>query len=124
MIAIDREGGASALRKMAADVRAAIAAGHAVIIFPEGTRKKPDAEPDYKPGVAGLYGQLERAMRAGGAQLRPLLEAGFIKRKGTVVVEFLPAIPAGLTRREFMARAGRADRRPRPGCWSRKAGQS
>jgi 1-acyl-sn-glycerol-3-phosphate acyltransferase len=27
---------------------------------------------------------------------------GFVKRRGTVVIEFLPAIPAGLPRREFM----------------------
>lgn len=102
MIAIDREGGASALRRMAADVRAVIRSGHAVIIFPEGTRKKPDAEPAYKPGVAGLYGQL-------GSECVPVaLNTGlfwspFVKRKGTVVIEFLPAIPPGLKRREFMA---------------------
>lgn len=102
MIAIDREGGASALRQMAAAVRAAIARGHAVIIFPEGTRKRPGAAPDYKPGVAGLYGQLGLdcvpvALNTG------LFWSPFIKRKGTVVIEFLPPIPPGLKRRDFMA---------------------
>lgn len=102
MIAIDREGRASALRKMAAAVRTAIEDGHAVIIFPEGTRKKPGAEPDYKPGVAGLYGQLGTecvpvALNSG------LYWQGFTKHPGTIVLEFLPAIPPGLDRREFMA---------------------
>ena len=105
MIAIDREGHASALRKMTAAVRAAIARGHAVIIFPEGTRKKPGAEPAYKPGVAALYGQL------GGACVPVALNsglywtgpAGFMKRPGKIIVEFLPPIPPGLKRREFMA---------------------
>ena len=27
---------------------------------------------------------------------------GFVKKRGTVVIEFLPPIPAGLPRREFM----------------------
>jgi len=104
MIAIDREGHASALRKMAAAVRAAIARGHAVIIFPEGTRKKPGAEPAYKPGVAGLYGQLGSecvpvALNSGLYWTGP---GGFLKRPGKIVLEFLPAIPPGLRRREFM----------------------
>lgn len=101
MIAINREGHAAALRKMAGEVTTAIETGHAVIIFPEGTRKKPGAQPDYKPGVAGLYGQLKRecvpvALNSG------LYWTGFIKRPGTIVIEFLPAIAPGLPRREFM----------------------
>ena len=102
MIAIDREGHASALRKMATDVGKAITGGHAVIIFPEGTRKKPGATPDYKPGVAALYGKLKGecvpvALNSG------LYWTGFIKRPGKIIVEFLPPIPPGLARREFMA---------------------
>src|SRR5256885_14846367 len=58
VIAIDRGGGAAALRRMAADAKRALAAGRPILIFPEGTRKKPGAPPDYKPGVAGLYGLL------------------------------------------------------------------
>lgn len=105
MIAIDREGHASALRKMAAAVREAIACGHAVVIFPEGTRRKPGALPAYKPGVAALYGQLGLecvpvALNSGLYWTGP---GGFIKRKGKIVLEFLPAIPPGLGRREFMA---------------------
>ena len=101
VIAIDRSGHASALRQMAAQGRAAIAAGRPIVIFPEGTRKNPDAPPDYKPGVAGLYGQLgvacvPVALNSG------LFWTGFLKRPGRIVIEFLPAIPAGLKRAEFM----------------------
>jgi 1-acyl-sn-glycerol-3-phosphate acyltransferase len=101
VIAIDRSGHASALRQMAAQGRAAIAAGRPIVIFPEGTRKKPGAAPDYKPGVAGLYGQLgvgcvPVALNSG------LFWSGFLKKPGRIVVEFLPAIPAGLKRAEFM----------------------
>ena len=101
VIAIDRGGHASALRQMAAQGRAAIAAGRPIVIFPEGTRKNPGAPPDYKPGVAGLYGQLgvacvPVALNSG------LFWTGFLKRPGRIVIEFLPAIPAGLKRADFM----------------------
>ena len=104
VIAIDRAGHASALRKMAAQGRAAIAEGRPIVIFPEGTRKNPDAPPDYKPGVAGLYGQLgvacvPVALNSGLFWTGP---GGFLKKRGRVIVEFLPAIPAGLRRAEFM----------------------
>ncbi len=101
VIAIDRTAGARALRRMASQARAVAAAGRAVAIFPEGTRKQPGTPTDYKPGVAGLYTQL-------GVPCVPVALnsgqywTGFIKRRGTIVIEFLPPIPAGLKRSEFM----------------------
>jgi 1-acyl-sn-glycerol-3-phosphate acyltransferase len=105
MIAIDREGRASALRMMVIKARATLASGRSVIIFPEGTRKQPGAAPDYKPGVAGLYGQLDVpcvpvALNSGLYWTGP---GGFFKKPGKVVIEFLSPIPPGLKRREFMA---------------------
>ncbi|HEY4123137.1 MAG TPA: lysophospholipid acyltransferase family protein [Rhizomicrobium sp.] len=104
MIAIDREGKASALRKMSNDAKAILAQHRCVLIFPEGTRKKPGATPDYKPGVAGLYGQLgvpclPIALNSGLFWTGP---GGFLKKPGTIIVEFLPLIPPGLKRAEFM----------------------
>lgn len=106
MIPIDREGKASALRVMATAARAEIAAGRSIAIFPEGTRKKPGAVPDYKPGVAGLYGQLDVpchpvALNSGLYWTGPM---GFVKKKGTILIEFLEPISPGLPRREFMGR--------------------
>ena len=106
MIPIDRDGKASALREMSAAARAEIAAGRSIAIFPEGTRKKPGSAPDYKPGVAGLYGQLgvpchPVALNSGLYWTGPM---GFVKKKGTIVIEFLAPIPPGLRRREFMGR--------------------
>lgn len=104
MIAIDRDGKASALRKMSNDAKAILAQNRSVLIFPEGTRKKPGATPDYKPGVAGLYGQigvpcLPIALNSGLFWTGP---SGFLKKPGTILVEFLPLIPPGLKRGEFM----------------------
>ncbi len=101
VIAIDRSGHASALRQMAQAARRAIADGRSILIFPEGTRKKPGSAPDYKPGVAGLYNQLQVpcvpvALNSG------LYWTGFLKKRGRIVIEFLPAIPAGLKRADFM----------------------
>jgi 1-acyl-sn-glycerol-3-phosphate acyltransferase len=103
MIPIERDGGANTLRRMVAKARAELARGRSVVIFPEGTRKKPGAAPDYKPGVAGLYGQLDIpcvpvALNSG------VLWTGFIKNPGTIVIQFLDPIPPGLPRREFMPR--------------------
>jgi 1-acyl-sn-glycerol-3-phosphate acyltransferase len=100
-IPIDRDGGASTLRKMTAAAKRALDSGRSILIFPEGTRKKPDAAPDYKPGVAALYAQLgvpcvPAALNSG------LFWTGFIKRPGNIVLEFLEPIPPGLRSREFM----------------------
>ncbi len=104
MIGIDRSGKASALRKMSAEAKAALALGRHVLIFPEGTRKKPDAPPDYKIGVAGLYSQLgvaclPIALNSGLYWTGP---GGFLKKPGQVVAEAMPLIPAGLQRNQFM----------------------
>lgn len=101
-IAIDRSAGPSALRKMSHAARAVLGEGRPILIFPEGTRKKPGAAPDYKPGVAGLYGIL-------GVECVPVALnsgihwTGFLKRPGTIVLEFLEPIPPGLKRAAFMA---------------------
>jgi 1-acyl-sn-glycerol-3-phosphate acyltransferase len=100
-IPIDRSAGASALRKMAAAAKAVLAESRPILIFPEGTRQKPGAPPDYKPGVAGLYALLGApcvpvALNSG------LYWTGFLKQPGTIVLEFLEAIPPGLKRGPFM----------------------
>jgi len=104
VIAIDRDAGAQALRRMIDGARAAIAGGHAILIFPEGHRMAPRAAPDYKPGVAALYTQLRVAcvpiaLNSGLFWTGP---AGFLKKRGRVVVQFLEPIPAGLRPREFL----------------------
>jgi len=100
-IPIDRGAGADALRRMTHAAQSVLAEGRPILIFPEGTRKKPGAPPDYKPGVAGLYGQL------GVACVPVALDSGrywqgFAKHPGTIGLEFLEPIPPGLKRREFM----------------------
>jgi 1-acyl-sn-glycerol-3-phosphate acyltransferase len=105
MIAVDRGAGAQALKNLIRQGQAAVALGRQVIIFPEGTRRPPDAEPDYKPGAAALYLKL-------GVPCVPFaLNSGlywprrrFLRFAGTIIVEFLPPIAAGLDRKTFSRR--------------------
>ncbi|HEX3942851.1 MAG TPA: lysophospholipid acyltransferase family protein [Rhizomicrobium sp.] len=104
VIPIDRGGRAAALRRMALAAKKAIAHGRPILIFPEGTRKKPGEAPDYKTGVAGLYSLLgvlcvPVALNSGLFWTGPM---GFIKRPGRIVLQFLEPIPAGLKRTEFL----------------------
>ncbi|HEX4553962.1 MAG TPA: lysophospholipid acyltransferase family protein [Xanthobacteraceae bacterium] len=108
MIPVDRGGGKPALAAMAARVRDALAAGKQIIIFPEGTRRPPGAEPKYKFGIAHLYGE-------GVAACLPIaLNSGlfwprrqFLRRPGTITVEILDPIAPGLAIDDFFARLQR-----------------
>jgi 1-acyl-sn-glycerol-3-phosphate acyltransferase len=102
MIFVRRELGPTALRRMVRDAKDRVAEGRDIVIFPEGTRRAVGAPPDYKPGIVLLYEAL-------GVPCVPVaLNSGvfwprrsILRRPGTLVVEFLPAIPPGLPRREF-----------------------
>lgn len=104
MIAVDRSEGASALRHLVQAARQIAAARRPIVIFPQGTRTAPGASHPYQPGIAALYSQL-------GLPVVPLaVNSGlhwprrrFVKLPGTIVFEFLPPIPPGKKRRDFMA---------------------
>ena len=75
------------------------------MIFPEGTRRAPGAEPRYLSGVAYLYAE------TGLACVPVALNSGLFwprrswrRLPGTVLVEVLDPIPPGLDRRAFLAR--------------------
>jgi 1-acyl-sn-glycerol-3-phosphate acyltransferase len=103
MIPIDREGAARTLRGLIRDVRQRFDEGRQVLIFPEGTRVQPGAAPDYKPGIAALYRELDVAcvpMATNSGLHWPA--HGIARFPGTVVFEVLEPIPAGLKRAAFM----------------------
>jgi 1-acyl-sn-glycerol-3-phosphate acyltransferase len=105
MIAVDRSAGGRALLKMVRQASEEVRNGRQLIIFPEGTRRPPGAQPDYKPGVAQLYASCRQKC------LPVALNSGlfwprrtFMRYPGTLVVEFLDPVPPGLPRDEFLAR--------------------
>jgi len=105
MIPIDRGSGANALSRMVKASRAEIARSRQIVIFPEGTRRPPGAEPHYLPGVAYLYAEtglpcVPIALNSGVYWPRRSL----CRYPGTVSVEVLDPIPPGLDKRAFLAR--------------------
>ena len=103
-LSVDRTGGASSLRKMIEDTQAILDEGRSVVIFPEGTRTAPGETGAYHPGIAAMYSHLDVPV------VPVALNSGlfwgrrtFLKSPGTIIVEFLPAMPAGLKRKEFVA---------------------
>jgi 1-acyl-sn-glycerol-3-phosphate acyltransferase len=105
MIAVDRTAGKDALGGMTSAFRAALAEGRQVIVFPEGTRRPPGAEPDYKLGIVFLYAEgqvpcLPIALNSGLFWGR----RGFLRPRGTIRAEILDPIPPGLARRVFFRR--------------------
>jgi 1-acyl-sn-glycerol-3-phosphate acyltransferase len=105
MIPIDRGARAKTLPKLLARTRAALQEGRQIVIFPEGTRRAPHAEPTYKFGVARIYAGAEApcvpvALNSGMFWPR----RRFVRHPGTIVVEFLDPIPPGLSATTFFRR--------------------
>jgi 1-acyl-sn-glycerol-3-phosphate acyltransferase len=105
MIPVDRGAGSQTLTDMLARAKAEIRRGRQLIIFPEGTRRAPGAEPRYKFGVAHLYAEIgvpcvPVALNSGLFWPRRALR----RLPGTIVVEFLPPIAAGLDKDTFFKR--------------------
>ena len=105
MVVLDREGGARALKDMLLQARARLKDVRPLVIFPEGHRGEPGHAGDYHPGVAGLARDLELTTHPLATNSGVHWPAhGFIRRPGTIVFEYLPPIPTGLKRAEYMRR--------------------
>lgn len=103
MVAVRREDAAKALKKMVADCRDRLTEARQIVIFPEGTRSEIGDDPDYKPGVAALYRDLDVPCHLLATNSGLYWPAHGVDRlPGVVVYEFLPPLPAGLKRPELM----------------------
>ncbi len=105
MIAIDRGGKSSTMKKMLRDAEKRLKEGRAIIIYPEGTRTKPEAAAQYHPGIAALYSHLNVPV------IPVALNSGlfwgknsFRKKPGKITISFLPPIEPGLPKAEFMSK--------------------
>ncbi len=102
-VAIDRSSGAAAMRKLIKGCKRILDMGRSVLIFPEGTRTKPGESTKYRPGISMIYNQMD-------AKIVPVAinsgvfwpKKSYMKKSGTVVIEFLPAMPENLEKREFL----------------------
>ena len=104
-IAIERSRGIKALQKILKNARRKKAKNKSFLIFPEGTRQEIGAKPNYKSGIYILYKNLN-------IPVVPIAHnAGlfwkkntFKKTPGTAIIEFLPHIEPGLSKKDFMER--------------------
>lgn len=97
MVRVERDQGAKALRAMLQQARAFGEQGRPLVIFPEGTRVAPGECPPLRSGFAGVYKLvglpvIPMAVQSGHVYHR------WIKRSGTIRVQFGPEIPPGLPR--------------------------
>ena len=105
MIPVDRGNRSKALKAVVAATRREMQHDRQLIIYPEGTRRAPGAEPNYKWGIVELYTQLDMPV------VPVAHQAGlwwprrkFLRHPGTIKARFLKPIPPGLGKDEFMAR--------------------
>ena len=105
MIAIDRASRSRALKQAMAIGRERMAEGRQLIIYPEGTRRPPGAEPAYKWGITELYAGLN-------VPVVPVAHVAglywprrkFLRHPGTIHARFLKPIEPGLSKEAFHAR--------------------
>lgn len=105
MIPVDRGAGSQALVDMTKRAKREVERNRQLIIFPEGTRRAPGAEPKYKFGVAHLYSEI-------GVPCLPVaLNSGlfwprrsFLRFPGTIKVEIGDPIAPGMDKQAFFAR--------------------
>lgn len=109
IISIDRKKRGGALKSMLEQGRDRISQGTKLFIFPEGTRKKPLAPPNYRTGASKLYESLD-------VPLVPVaLNSGLfwgrnsiILWPGTASARILPPIAPGLSAEEAHERMSKA----------------
>jgi 1-acyl-sn-glycerol-3-phosphate acyltransferase len=106
MIPVHRGSRSKALKQVVASTKQEMARNpRQLIIYPEGTRRAPGDEPNYKYGIVELYAQL-------GVPVVPVAHVAglywprrkFMRYPGTIKARFLPPIPPGLGKDEFMDR--------------------
>ncbi|TKT75287.1 1-acyl-sn-glycerol-3-phosphate acyltransferase [Aquamicrobium sp. LC103] len=105
MIPIHRGSRSKALKDALRIARERMAEGRQLIIYPEGTRRAPGAEPAYKYGIVEIYAQL-------GVPVVPVAHVAglfwprrrFLRYPGVIHARFLPPIEPGLEKEAFLER--------------------
>jgi 1-acyl-sn-glycerol-3-phosphate acyltransferase len=103
MIAVDRGGGAAALRQLLREADRALREKRQIVIFPEGTRATPGVRLPLQSGVAAL------AARTHLPVVPVVTDSGhcwgrraFQKRSGTIHIRVLDPVPAAISRAHLM----------------------
>ncbi len=104
-VPVNRGKRGAAIAKMLTDVKTGRQESGQLIIYPQGTRVAPGAEPPYKVGTGALYEQLAQPCVPVATNVGVFWPRhGILRKPGLAVVEFLPEIAPGLPRDRFMSR--------------------
>ena len=107
-IPVDRGKRGAAIAKLKDDVARGTADPGQLAIYPQGTRVAPGDYLPYKIGVGLIYEQLDCPCVPAATNVGVLWpKRGILRRRGTAVVELLPAIDPGLPVPELMRRIER-----------------
>lgn len=105
VIPVNRGARSKAVGSMIDGARRMARQGRPIVIFPQGTRVAAGVWAPYRIGIAALYDALDLPV------LPMALNSGvfwprrsFIKKPGTITVEFLPPLPPDLSRDVMLAR--------------------
>ena len=102
-VMVDRGKRGGAIEKMKKDVANGMSLPGQLMIYPQGTRVAPGAKKSYKIGTAVLYEQLAQPCVPVACNVGVFWPRhGIYRKPGLAIVEFLPAIPAGLAQDDFM----------------------
>ncbi|WP_412058751.1 lysophospholipid acyltransferase family protein [Bartonella sp. DGB2] len=104
IIPIDRSAPIKAMKAILKGAIDKAAQGRQILIFPEGTRRVAGALPAYKPGIVAIY-------QGTGLDVVPIAhnaglywpKGDFRRYPGTIRVEILPPISAGMDKQNFIA---------------------
>ncbi len=105
MIPINRGNRSRALKEALRIAKIRMADNRQLIIYPEGTRRAPGAEPQYKWGIVEIYAALN-------VPVVPVAHVAglywprrkFLRHPGVIHARFLPPIEPGLDKEAFMER--------------------
>ncbi len=105
MIPVNRGAKGKVMLNVMKRAKQEVESGRQLIIYPEGTRRSPGAEPEYKYGIARMYRDL--GVPVVPVAMHPGLfwpRRKFLRFPGHFKVRILPAIPPGLDPDEFYRR--------------------
>ncbi len=105
MIPVNRGAKGKVMLNVMKRAKQEVESGRQLIIYPEGTRRSPGAEPEYKYGIARMYRDL--GVPVVPVAMHPGLfwpRRKFLRFPGHFKVRILPAIPPGLDPDEFYQR--------------------
>lgn len=105
MIPINRGSPVKSLKAVINGAKEKAAEGRQILIFPEGTRREPGAEPDYKPGIVPIYSELNVPVVAIAHNAGLYWPRGNFRRyPGVIKIKILPPIEPGLHKKVFLKR--------------------